>query len=169
MQVYDFVVSILNGPTEEIISALSKYECIKKWETSADGDILFIVSQSPDGGDEYSQSIRIPPHIKIFQADAVDWFDGKVSRVEIQENKTQAELMEELRKLRILANRAYPRLERSLFCSKSHGDDKFPVECKVCYPDLPALLLEHVRINNNLREENIRLHRLLEELFGPSN
>jgi hypothetical protein len=48
--------------------------------------------------------------------------------------------------IRALAERAYPGLTPSGFCSYSHGSTAAAVACTVCYPDLRALIDEHVRV-----------------------
>lgn len=55
---------------------------------------------------------------------------------------------EEIAKLGILAERAYPELKESGFCSR-HGGPGFtdyPVDCRVCFPDLRALITQHIKV-----------------------
>ena len=64
----------------------------------------------------------------------------------------QAKLAEAERErdaLRILAERNYPGLKRSGFCSKIHGNDPLPVKCSTCYPTWPALCQEHIKVGDD--------------------
>lgn len=45
--------------------------------------------------------------------------------------------------LRLLAERAYPGLEPSRFCSMAHATEDEQVRCTICYPDLRALIDAH--------------------------
>lgn len=67
----------------------------------------------------------------------------------------------EIARLRVLVNRAYHG-RPTRFCSQHSGT--YPVDCTTCWPDLPALLNEHVKVNGTLLAERDRLQALNESL-----
>lgn len=64
--------------------------------------------------------------------------------------------------LRILAERAYPGLLASGFCSAHQESGHY--ECKTCYPDLRAMLNLNAKVSAKLRVENERLGKQIEHL-----
>lgn len=52
-------------------------------------------------------------------------------------------------RLQILADRAYPGLEPSGYCSALHNPGQDAYTCTVCYPDLRALIAAH----NDLKQK----------------
>lgn len=67
------------------------------------------------------------------------------------ENITESQIMDE-KSIRILAERAYPELRPTELCSKHGGPGftNYPVECHVCFPDLWALINQHIQVRNKL-------------------
>lgn len=66
--------------------------------------------------------------------------------------------------LRILALKAYPELKRSGLCSRHRDDGHY--ECHTCYPDLNALLDEHMQVFNELYDQLLTLSGLSDPSYG---
>jgi len=52
--------------------------------------------------------------------------------------------------LQTLAQRAYPGLKPSGFCSRGHRGEPLPVDCTICYPDLRSLQVAHAKVYEGL-------------------
>lgn len=57
-----------------------------------------------------------------------------------------------------LAKRAYPGLKHSGACSRHRDDGHF--ECTICYPDLNALIDEHMAVFNKVYDQILELSGL---------
>ena len=72
----------------------------------------------------------------------------------------------EIERLRTLAERAYPGLKPSGLCSRSHSDERPDYKCTICFPDWNALLMGHVKVNNELRNAlMVAKNKCLSDIF----
>ena len=66
--------------------------------------------------------------------------------------------------IKILAERAYPGLKRSRYCSAHREDGNY--KCQICYPDYQKLLEEHAKVSCQLYDKLLELSGLSDPANG---